>query len=152
VLLSLRGCPRNGCFRNRSGTGRSELKRPIADLFDAAGLRDARSHDLRRTFGMHCRRRGLRRRHDCRTARPLAPRVTQRHYIRRPDAALVAAADRVSRRITKALGEPDEAAEVVPLRRKITEPAGIGRPANKRGHRTALPVALSASATGAQWH
>jgi len=38
-------------FPNRSGTGRAELKASIASLFDAAGLKDARSHDLRRTFG-----------------------------------------------------------------------------------------------------
>ena len=42
--------------------------------------------------------------------------VTQRHYIRRPDAALVAAAERVSRRIAIAMGAPEEAAEVVVLR------------------------------------
>ena len=40
--------------------------------------------------------------------------VTQRHYIRRPDAALVAAADRVASRITAALD--GRKAEVVPLR------------------------------------
>jgi len=37
--------------------------------------------------------------------------VTRRHYIRRPDAALIAAADRVSRRIAKAMGAaPDDRA------------------------------------------
>ena len=38
-------------FPNRDGTGRAELKGSIAALFDTAGLKDARSHDLRRTFG-----------------------------------------------------------------------------------------------------
>jgi hypothetical protein len=42
--------------------------------------------------------------------------VTQRHYICRPDAALVAAADRVSAHIASALKGTDRAAEVVPLR------------------------------------
>jgi len=42
--------------------------------------------------------------------------VTQRHYIRRPDAALVAAADRVSARIAAAFDGRDFAAAIVPLR------------------------------------
>jgi hypothetical protein len=42
--------------------------------------------------------------------------VTQRHYIRRSDAALVAAADRVSKRIAAALKGSGQASEVVPLR------------------------------------
>jgi len=42
--------------------------------------------------------------------------VTQRHYIRRPVGALVAAADRVAARIAAAMqGKPG--GEVVPLRR-----------------------------------
>ena len=44
--------------------------------------------------------------------------MTQRHYIRRPDAALVAAADRVSARIAAALDGRDDAAAIVPLRVK----------------------------------
>jgi integrase len=103
-------------FPNRSDTGRAELKGSIASLFDAAGLKDARSHDLRRTFGSIAADEGY---SDATVAELLGHSrrgVTQRHYIRRPDAALVAAADRVSRRIARAMGAPDEAAEVVPLR------------------------------------
>jgi integrase len=103
-------------FPNRSGTGRAELTAPIADLFDAAGLKDARSHDLRRTFGSIAADEDY---GDATIAELLGHSrrgVTQRHYIRRPDSALIAAADRVSRRIAKALGALDEAAEVVPLR------------------------------------
>jgi integrase len=37
-------------FPNRDGSGSADLKKSIAALFDAAGLADARSHDLRRTF------------------------------------------------------------------------------------------------------
>jgi integrase len=37
-------------FPNRSGTARAELKASIAALFDAASLKNARSHDLRRTL------------------------------------------------------------------------------------------------------
>jgi integrase len=103
-------------FPNRSGTGRAELKASIAELFDAAGLRDARSHDLRRTFGSIAADEGY---SDATIAELLGHSrrgVTQRHYIRRPDAALVAAADRVSARIARAMGALEETAEVVPLR------------------------------------
>ena len=103
-------------FPNRSGTGRAELKAPIAELFDAAGLKDARSHDLRRTFGSIAADEGY---GDATIAELLGHSrrgVTQRHYIRRPDAALVAAADRVSTRIAAALDGRKGAAEVVPLR------------------------------------
>jgi hypothetical protein len=104
-------------FPNRSGTGRAELKTPIAELFDAAGLKDARSHDLRRTFGSIAADEGY---GDATIAELLGHSrrgVTQRHYIRRPDAALVAAADRVSTRVAALLdGRKGAAAEVVPLR------------------------------------
>jgi hypothetical protein len=40
----------------------------------------------------------------------------RRAFPPRPDAALIAAADRVARRISKAIGTPDDTAEVVPLR------------------------------------
>lgn len=103
-------------FPNRTGSGRAELKASIAGLFDAAGLRDARSHDLRRTFGSIAADEGY---GDATIAELLGHSrrgVTQRHYIRRPDAALVAAADRVSARIARAMGAPEETAEVVPLR------------------------------------
>jgi len=116
LLQSLPRLSEEWVFPNRTDTGRSELKTSIAELFDAAGLRDARSHDLRRTFGSIAADEDC---GDATIAELLGHSrrgVTQRHYIRRPDAALVAAVDRVSRRIAKALGEPDKAAEVVPLR------------------------------------
>jgi hypothetical protein len=37
-------------FPNRNGTGSADIKKPIAAIFDAADFKDARSHDLRRTF------------------------------------------------------------------------------------------------------
>jgi integrase len=103
-------------FPNRSGTGRAELKASIAELFDAAGLKDARSHDLRRTFGSIAADEGY---GDATIAELLGHSrrgVTQRHYIRRPDAALVAAADRVSTQIAAALDGRKGTAEVLPLR------------------------------------
>ena len=41
----------NWVFPNWKGNGSADLKKSIAALFDAAGLFDARSHDLRRTYG-----------------------------------------------------------------------------------------------------
>jgi integrase len=116
LLPSLPRLSEEWVFPNRSGTGRAELKAPIATLFNASGLKDARSHDLRRTFGSIAADEGY---GDATIAELLGHSrrsVTQRHYIRRPDAALVAAADRVSRRIGMAMGAPEEAAEVVVLR------------------------------------
>jgi integrase len=51
LLQSLSRLSDEWVFPSRSGTGRAELKGSIDGLFDAAGLKDARSHDLRRTFG-----------------------------------------------------------------------------------------------------
>jgi integrase len=101
-------------FPNRAGTGRAELKETLAELFDAAGLKDARSHALRRTFASVAADEGY---SDATIAELIGHArrgVTQRHYIRRPDAALVAAADRVSARIAATLD--GRKAEVVPLR------------------------------------
>jgi len=95
-------------FPDRAGTGRADLKKRIAILFDAAGLRDARSHDLRRTFASVAADEDY---SDATVAELLGHArrgVTARHYIRRPDAALVAAADRVATRIVAALdGQQD---------------------------------------------
>jgi integrase len=90
-------------FPNRDWTGSADLKKSIAAIFDKAGLIDARSHDMRRTWATFAAeleygdatigelighaRRG----------------VTAVHYIRRPDAALVAAATRVAESIASAM-------------------------------------------------
>ena len=116
VLQSIPRLSEEWVFPNRNGTGRAELKASIATLFNTAGLKDARSHDLRRTFGSIAADEGY---GDATIAELLGHSrrgVTQRHYIRRPDAALVAAADRVSRRIAIAMGASEEEAEVVALR------------------------------------
>jgi len=108
----LRSLPRlsdQWVFPNRTDTGRADLKASIAQLFDAAGITDARSHDLRRTFGSIAADEGY---SDATIAELLGHSrrsVTQRHYIRRPDAALVAAGDRVSQRIDAALSGRKEA-------------------------------------------
>ena len=101
-------------FPSRSGSGRADLKKALAGLFEAAGLAGARSPDLRRTFASVAADEGY---SDATIGELLgyARRgVTARHYIRRPDAALVAAADRVSGLIAAALD--NEADNVVKLR------------------------------------
>ncbi|MBN9553283.1 MAG: site-specific integrase [Alphaproteobacteria bacterium] len=80
------------------GAGSADLKKKIASLFNLAGLNDARSHDLRRTFASAAADEGY---SDATIAALLGHsqrNITARHYIRRPDEALIAAADRTSRR------------------------------------------------------
>ena len=116
LLQSLPRLSDEWVFPNRGGSGRAELKASIAELFDTAGLQDARSHDLRRTFGSIAADEGY---SDATVAELLGHSrrgVTQRHYIRRPDAALVAAANRVCARIAAALVGREDRGEVVPLR------------------------------------
>ena len=83
-------------FPRADGKGSTELKKPIASLFNAAGLTDARSHDLRRTFASVAADMGY---GDATIAELLGHArrgVTERHYVRRSDPVLIAAADRVS--------------------------------------------------------
>ena len=103
-------------FPNRGATGSADLKKRIAGFFDAAGLTDARAHDLRRTFASVAADEGY---SDATTGELLGHArrgVTSRHYIRRPDAALIAAADRVAERITAAMNG-SKGAEIVPLKK-----------------------------------
>ncbi len=103
LLGSLPRLSERWVFPNRSDTGSAELKVSIASLFNAAGLADARSHDLRRTFASLAADEGY---SDATIGELLGHArrgVTARHYIRRPDAALVAAADRVAARIQIAM-------------------------------------------------
>jgi integrase len=96
-------------FPNQRGDGSADLKKAIAVLFDLAGLKDARAHDLRRTFGSTAANEGY---GDATIAELLGHArrgVTERHYIRRADAALIAAADCVSERINAALCEREAA-------------------------------------------
>lgn len=115
LLQSLPRLSDEWVFPNRSGTARAELKASIARLFNSAGIADARSHDLRRTFGSLAADEGY---GDATIAELLGHSrrsVTHRHYIRRPDAALIAAADRVARGIAGAMGVREEMGEIVPL-------------------------------------
>ena len=51
VLRSITKVSDKWVFPNNGDTGSADFKKTIATLFNAAGLHDARSHDLRRTFG-----------------------------------------------------------------------------------------------------
>jgi len=73
-------------FPNVLGSGPADLVKRIAVLLNEAGLRDARGHDLRRTFASLAADQGY--------SDATRQGVTAKHYIRRPDAALIAAADR----------------------------------------------------------
>jgi integrase len=96
------------------------LVKRIAALFNEAGLHDARGHDLRRTFASLAADEGY---SDATIGELLGHArqgVTRKHYIRRPDAALIAAADRVSSRIASLLDRGTEASTVIPF------PASVG--------------------------
>jgi integrase len=101
-------------FPNRSNADSADLKKAIAKLFDTAGLKDARSQVLRATFCSVADAEG----YSIATVKELIGHsrrgVTERHYIRRPDSALVAAADRVSNRIAEAL-DGKKPAEILDL-------------------------------------
>ncbi len=90
-------------FSNRDDSGSADLKKSIAAIFDAAGLSNARSHDLRRTFASIGADHGY---SDATIAELLGHArrgVTATHYIRRPDAALIAAANKISETIAAAM-------------------------------------------------
>jgi integrase len=106
-------------FPNRNNTGSADLKTSIAAIFDAAGLKDARAQELRRTFASIAAAEGY---SDSTIGELLGHArrgVTSRHYIRRPDAALVAAANRVSAAIASALSRPTTDAEILTFREAI---------------------------------
>jgi len=116
LLQSLPRLSDEWVFPNRSDSGRADLKASVAALFDDAGLKDARSHDLRRTFGSVAADEGY---SDATIAELLGHSrrgVTQRHYIRRPDAALIAAADRVSAHIAAVLDGTEAISGAIPMR------------------------------------
>lgn len=104
-MAHLRSLPRvDGAhvFAGR-GTEHARMSKTIASIFDAAGLSDARGHDLRRTFASMAA--GLE--YSDATIGELLGHarqgVTSRNYIRRPDDALIQAATRTARVIENAL-------------------------------------------------
>ena len=104
-------------FPNRDGTGSADLKKSIAEIFDAAGLPDVRSQVLHRTFASLASDMGY---SDATVDEILGHArrgVGQKHYIRRPDAALVAATDKVSARIAAMLDGRE--ADVISISGKV---------------------------------
>ena len=98
---------------DQPGACSADLKKQIATLFNIAGLDDARSHDLRRTFASAAADEGY---SDATIAALVGHSqrsVTARHYIRRPDDALIAAANRTAQRISSVMRSRD--AQVLPL-------------------------------------
>ena len=106
AMALLKGLPKKHdtwVFPNLKGTGPAYLAKQVDAIFDAVGLTDARGHDLRRTYASWAADEGY---GDATIGELLGHArrgVTARHYIRRPDAALLEAADRVSGRIVAAL-------------------------------------------------
>jgi integrase len=96
----------------------ADLKKAIANIFDAAGLQDARSHALRRTFASIGDEIGFSEATIGEILGHARRGVTNRHYIRRPDAALVAAATRIADRVADMMAGK-QLAEVVPLRPQV---------------------------------
>jgi len=90
-------------FPNRTVSGPADLKKRIAALFDAAGLHDARSQTLRRTFATSAAILGYSEATIDDMIGHARRGVTARHYVRVPDDVLLAAADRVSERMAAAL-------------------------------------------------
>lgn len=107
-------------FPNATGSRPAELVKRIASLFNEAGLHDARGHDLRRTFASFAADDGY---SDATIGELLGHArqgVTSKHYIRRPDAALIAAADRVSDRIAAILDQGAETPAILPFRGSLS--------------------------------
>jgi integrase len=122
LLATLRRGQSEWVFPNRNGTGSADLKKAIAALFDEAGLEDARSHDLRRTFASTAAELGY---SDATIAELIGHArrgVTERHYVRRPDAVLIAAADRDAAQIT-AVMTGNAGAEIFPIKKTGGTPA-----------------------------
>jgi integrase len=121
VLALLKGLARKGeyVFPNKDGTGSADLKRPLAALYNAAGLTDVRSQALRRTFASVGDELGYTEATTGQIIGHAARSVTARHYIRRPDAALAAAADHISKAIAAGL-DGKSGAQIVPLQTSAT--------------------------------
>jgi integrase len=115
VLRSVDRASETWVFPNSRDAAPAALKRSLVDLFDAAGLPDVRSQTLRRTFASIAADEGY---SDATIGELLGHArrgVTARHYIRRPDAVLVAAANRVSSTISELLDGKAQEHNVIDL-------------------------------------
>jgi integrase len=92
LLNKLRTASTESASKNAYVFGGRDLRKQFSAIFDAAGLKDARSHDLRRTFASAAAELGY---GDATIAELLGHArqgVTERHYVRRPDVVVVSAA------------------------------------------------------------
>jgi integrase len=90
-------------FPSSSGNGHAYLNKRLAAIFDEAGLSDARAQTLRRTFASVAANEGYSEATIGELLGHARRGVTTRHYIRRPDAALLSAADITSKVIFQAM-------------------------------------------------
>jgi integrase len=128
-LRNLAGPPKaEWVFPNRKASGPADLKKRIAALFDAAGLHDARSQTLRRTFATSAAILGYGEATIDDMIGHARRGVTARHYLRVPDEVLLAAADRVSGRMAAALRGELRDGDVIAFPRPQQAPAGMGAP------------------------
>jgi integrase len=91
------------------------MRKPIAAIFDSAGLSGARSHDLRRTFASTAADLGFGETTIAELLGHARRGVTEKFYIRRSDPILISAADRVSDFLNSALGGTLPNAKVIKL-------------------------------------
>lgn len=102
-------------FAAERSSGAADLKKRMARIFEDAGIRGVRAQVLRRTFASLAADEGL---SDATIGELLGHArrgVTERHYIRRADPVLAAAADNVSKIIASALDGNLQVAEVIPM-------------------------------------
>jgi integrase len=87
-------------FPNIRGNAPADLKKRIVSIFEAAGLPDVRSHDLRRSFASVGDELGYSEATIGAILGHFSRSITGRHYIRRPDEALISAATKIAERIS----------------------------------------------------
>lgn len=92
-------------FPNVHGNGPADLKKKLAAIFDAAGLQGVRSHALRSTFASTGDELGYSEAVIGSILGHTQRSVTARHYIRRPDSALIAAASRIASHIEASMSD-----------------------------------------------
>jgi integrase len=103
-------------FGRSDGLAGADLKKPIAAIFRAAGLDDARSQVLRMTFASLADQLGYSEATIDELIGHARRGVTRKHYLRRSDPVMIAAADKVAAAVAAALdGRTAPPAEIIEL-------------------------------------
>lgn len=105
-------------FPNRSATGSSDFKKRFAAILKDAGLADVHPHDLRRSFATQAAIVGYSDGIIGELIGHAKSGVTSVHYIRRPDDALVAAANRVAEQVQLLLADTSADVLTFPIHKK----------------------------------